>query len=775
MDHILKVGNPIYPDLKVPYLCEGWQYTAPFATYPVRRGFKWTDLLDPSRAKKPAEEVDQLLQSWLFFGLLQEIFGDLFNAAHYVRVDSKGSKILTTQRLRRTLVEYKARERTLSEGSKSEKRKQESNNLHLARLRSQERKENCRQQGVLQTLTEVAISALINFIAKNVGHVNETSLSQNFESGYIERYMVERRWCPRQIQYLSESLHIETLYMMSRNERPDPHLRHSDDCMVDCIGNQVDDATYKTKHVCEDGRCSFVSADPAKMYGILKAGHLPLVVNQDYSDQHDLEITDSHRNGTYVAISHVWSHGLGNAQRNALPRCQLQRICKIVRDLYGSESHPVPFWIDTICCPLTPKEARKLAIVSMRHTYSKAEAVIVLEANLEKLTSTSLWEPELAFHIASSTWTTRLWTLQEGALAKLIYLHFADGTISLESLHNALRTGDAWREFGDLLANVINLRQADYSDMDVPASGRIQFLHASVKGRSTSHQSDEALCLAPFAGLDVRKIAEAEGVEERMLEFWRQMKPTPSMMAFWRGRRLKTKGRRWAPATLRLHFQLQLDMRKAGDEERAQIAEQIDYITDEGILLKAPGLVFEHERLDSVLAGDGLLGVTEFSVAYPDRKLGFLIKGELLTGRPPGTVLAPPTDFRPRGHTTERRQYALILKRGRKVEAGSYEEKGIDSIGLLVKLRTGDSSKGTDVRLGTDPASVIAAEIVCNVPLEEIYPLYDDTMPPTGSEGGNDGGEAKDLPVLFSSDNDDEVVPTVAITALADEQAWRIG
>ena len=241
------------------------------------------------------------------------------------------------------------------------------------------------------------------------------------------------------------------------------------------------------------------------------------------------------------------------------------------------------------------------------------------------------------------------------------------------------------------------------------------------------------------------------------------------MMAFWKGPRLTTKGRRWAPSTLRLHFQLGLDLRKASDEEDAKMNKQPNYITDDGILLKAPGLIFEDDRLDSALAVDGVLGETEFSLAFPDQKLGFLIRGEMLTSRPPGIFSIRQTGLGSSGSTIHSMRYALILKRWRYAEQ-KYEEEAIDGIALLVKLARASEQSVTP---GSDPTSVINAEIVCNVSLEEIYPMYDDTEPRGLEEG--DSAEPS-IPLLFGNlDLDDDVVPTVADAMLTDEQMWRIG
>jgi hypothetical protein len=43
-----------------------------------------------------------------------------------------------------------------------------------------------------------------------------------------------------------------------------------------------------------------------------------------------LEMTEARPGQSYVAISHVWSHGLGNAAGNSLPTCRAKRIMDIV-------------------------------------------------------------------------------------------------------------------------------------------------------------------------------------------------------------------------------------------------------------------------------------------------------------------------------------------------------------------------------------------------------------------------------------------------------------
>src|SRR2546429_3762467 len=95
----------------------------------------------------------------------------------------------------------------------------------------------------------------------------------------------------------------------------------------------------------------------------------------------------------YVAISHVWSDGLSNPHGNSMPICQLSSLHRKVQALYRTASDrqesPIPFWIDTMCCPTDPPEARRLAIIAMRRTYADADKVLVLDSYVQSFPALS--------------------------------------------------------------------------------------------------------------------------------------------------------------------------------------------------------------------------------------------------------------------------------------------------------------------------------------------------------------------------------------------------
>lgn len=130
MDHLDLPSDCTREKIEVPYICAE-EYDEPqrgffaFSSYPGSKGwgdqelrcrkawdakYRCADDDDPEKTclvhlcscKRP-HDVDKnaaFLQTWLFFGLLRVILGEeRSRTADFVRVNSKGEKVLTTQKL----------------------------------------------------------------------------------------------------------------------------------------------------------------------------------------------------------------------------------------------------------------------------------------------------------------------------------------------------------------------------------------------------------------------------------------------------------------------------------------------------------------------------------------------------------------------------------------------------------------------------------------------------------------------------------------------------
>lgn len=126
--------------------------------------------------------------------------------------------------------------------------------------------------------------------------------------------------------------------------------------------------------------------------------------NQDFK----VDIVSKRVGKQYLAISHVWSDGLGNTEGNSLPNCQLRLLYEEARRvLTGGEYVPryeggpfatlhtsaarlahfagsqtlrrgdsVLLWIDTLCIPHQP-DVRSLAIQHIREVYEDGQCEIL--------------------------------------------------------------------------------------------------------------------------------------------------------------------------------------------------------------------------------------------------------------------------------------------------------------------------------------------------------------------------------------------------------------
>jgi hypothetical protein len=105
MDHLLQYQTSDRPSIEVPYVCRHPYDDGTFAEYPRRQGVqRYITRLDLHLSN---EEINSFLQTWLFFGLLSEIFED-FVADDFIR--SSPTRSLVTTEL---LPQYTQRWRTL--------------------------------------------------------------------------------------------------------------------------------------------------------------------------------------------------------------------------------------------------------------------------------------------------------------------------------------------------------------------------------------------------------------------------------------------------------------------------------------------------------------------------------------------------------------------------------------------------------------------------------------------------------------------------------------
>ena len=626
MDHCTLPCNPIHGPLRIPFLGFNPAYQPPFKKF--RSHSKLTDdeyyRFNFDKSERSLHDIDSLQQSWLFFGLIEETIGALLKRYRtpdslqlLVDTSTPGNPVISTCCLRedfheihQSLHDFDAEEKEVHK-----QRAAELVNVTYGILRTkldQTRRlafkpSTAAHPGAEQSPITLSILCLCTYLSSLFG-VHDATRRNRFEyleQGLLEARMLRDGWCPSQVKRLSRALLPPSLYLVANMRRPDPHIDHAltdaaagrQSCTgYQCFANQVRLEDYKTKHdaACKvdasGATCGFLAADHRQMFEWLKKGTLPLALYTD--DPPKLRMYSSAARTRYVAISHVWAQGLGNQNANALPRCQLRRLSAMVNELYPSSQRPVPFWIDTLSCPTEPEEATSLAIVQMRNTYAGADKVLVIDSYVNMDTA-RMSDAEMLLRIFCSGWTTRLWTLQEGALDRDLYFRVRDINLNLAAVRARVRADPqgAGLDVEEVLEE-LGLGWFSLNAQPSTVGQRLIIIARAVRHRATSVAEDEALCLGTLAGIDMELLADPKvPPQERMRVFWEQFEAPPSMLVFWEGENLDQIGYRWAPKSfLGLAGAQVPGVQWSGFYERME-REQTKLIKGSGLEIQAAGLL----------------------------------------------------------------------------------------------------------------------------------------------------------------------------------------
>lgn len=450
MDHVPYCGPHT---IRVPYLGEETWDGGDFFGYPERRGFRvrtW-----------PREKILQLMQTWLFFGLFTEVMrlAEIkFDREAFVGQDDQG-KYITTKALpaySQALARYEENRdpsgkshRLATISSYLEKANEVVTFIAAILPRAFDKASFQSTAGPVMFsigLTGSWLANSCNAIYEDVGGSGRQLKLQKYthaSASFLEDKMLAEGWCPSLTGRLSSLGDTELQYVGYTHGLPDAEQRSHSSCSTSlCSLSQIDEATYQVRHTSQGCDCEIVEVDRAKVEDIIRTGGTPVcrligVVAEAEADASGpttesvhfrLEVERASSERSYLAISHVWAHGLGNPNANALPLCELILLQSRVSGAFVGDqfktSREQPsqlptfdkswskwFWMDTLCVPVHPesKHLRKQAIVQMRHIYTAAEAAMVIDHGLSSRRGVDA-SVQLIIRILLSSWYSRLWT-----------------------------------------------------------------------------------------------------------------------------------------------------------------------------------------------------------------------------------------------------------------------------------------------------------------------------------------------------------------------------
>ena len=431
-------------------------------------------------------------------------------------------------------------------------------------------------QAYLDEAFHLSLQLMYEYLVRAVTLIGKKAVFQGFDIPAVrfnvlldsDRLVAKRMkqvdgWCVSDIHMLQELSSTTELVFASSLNTPGPNKTHPKCNKHKCLAYKVEDGDYTTKHAAPDCACEFVYASRDALCASLCGGFssIPLIAPSDPCRHSDgrLYVTllppeCSPDRTAYIAISHVWSDGLGNEDSNSIPLCQFNRIVKLTTRLNRNTS--IAFWLDTLCFPLAPQDAYDQALIRMRQSYEDANKVLVFDAYLLEHDASGMSEEEVAMRIACAPWNRRLWTLQEGVLAHSLAFQFRDSYIDLTdwttrrghptTLRNLMFV-TTWTRFASLRA------------LETEKSKKMSIVQAkkALTWRSTSVEEDEPLCLGNILGIDPESVVKtsvkddpARTRDERMKVIWRSLPKHYSSTVFWNSPKLQDRGFRWAASSL---------------------------------------------------------------------------------------------------------------------------------------------------------------------------------------------------------------------------------
>ncbi|KAI9687986.1 MAG: hypothetical protein M1820_010365 [Bogoriella megaspora] len=136
-----------------------------------------------------------------------------------------------------------------------------------------------------------------------------------------------------------------------------------------------------------------------EMLRIIRENGTVLLKMRNYGVQLEISLVPKSRCDKYIAISHVWSDGMGNYDSNSLPRCHLENLHLKLSEMTHEEPRAAGN-------ELLDGEKPKV-IGQMSQIYEDADFVFVLDSELESIDNRPLSKLEIAFRTLNSNWMRR--------------------------------------------------------------------------------------------------------------------------------------------------------------------------------------------------------------------------------------------------------------------------------------------------------------------------------------------------------------------------------
>jgi hypothetical protein len=479
MDFLPHPSSGVEP-LDVPFVADTpFVFGSDFWDFPKTHGFgdRWASL--------PAPRLASLAQSWLYFGTISEFLGRPIDYR-----DFQVSRSVSAKHLLPLLDDWIASSTAVRDGNESEKEhrrqvlREHYTFLHAVVLLADDfdrvSQSHVKPIPTIILSVKVLCTALRSLVWELAhGDVDEglrpwpsaaarrrheivpaadTPASQVLSPS--AQLMLDvlrlRGWCPFYAKKVLTSYNYAVAYYFTRLFRTySPGLSHQACSDDECVASNADIFSYVPRHAHHGCQCQPKTVPMDQIRAIIEEGGIPLIRLRGSSKTGvRIQVVRMTARTRYVVVSHVWSEGIGNANANALPECQLRRLhahISKLKPLKGNQQdepdlnllssldtefqtarsrRPKYLWIDALCMPPPGPNAflRPRAINKLPAVYQAADRLLVLDSTLEQTSIVHSDSLEQFARLAVSPWVGRCWTFLEAALAATCEVQCADGT-----------------------------------------------------------------------------------------------------------------------------------------------------------------------------------------------------------------------------------------------------------------------------------------------------------------------------------------------------------
>jgi hypothetical protein len=593
-------GNPPIPIPRTPYVCRERYDGGPFLSYPSRVGKPEAtgasfDLVKYQLSEwvsaTPVQDQESFVQSWLYFGFIAELLcatstdtpkntsiepgASAARTASTEIIDAIYDALVVEDRSEKYVrldIETLSPVWDIAKSRLPEAEDIEGNRKYYQHLISCLNSAHAVWVSVpkeFNHMVKYAIAAFAELIETHIRiELNKFDVKVQFghqwSEGYLNEYaqesMLAHGWCPIDVARAKAKFGtIQALNVARMMDKTMPERDHSHCTAFACNIGQID-KNYQLRHQQEDCLCEPLLIQQQLLDTILvREDRFPLLRLNGNLHNLSADIVEYTPGIPYIAISHVWVDGLGNSNANLLHRCKLFHLRELVNKFNIDEpQHKSPLiWLDTLCCPALDGVGKQKAIEKIRLVYQKANLVLVLDSVLMAYEYRMQTIPERVMRVFTSGWMRRVWTLQEGALARALYVQFADGALPLSGLRELFGYNNPreqvfsqdvsleyWRLDAFFRADQHSM-VGDYPDFNV--------LDQALQFRNVSVPSDEGLCIGTLMSLDLKKILNVP-YAKRMQKVWEllaiEKRGVPADILFFEEPKLEATGWRWAPRSL---------------------------------------------------------------------------------------------------------------------------------------------------------------------------------------------------------------------------------